>query len=94
MFSTYSILQTAKLANKTKKPALPIIDTENILKRKCHKLNNLRTIQVYFLPKIGRKFSLGRRNNILIKKKRCLEFREAKDIEDITRWREDMNFIF
>ena len=27
MFSTYSILLTAKLANKTKKPALTIIDT-------------------------------------------------------------------
>ena len=35
---------------------------------------NLRIIQEYFQPKIGRKiriFSLGRKNNILIKKKEC-----------------------
>ena len=34
---------------------------------------NLRIIQEYFQPKIGRRiriFSLGRKNNILIKKKR------------------------
>ena len=44
----------------------------NSLKRICHK-HNLRIIQEYFLPKIGRKirmFSLGRKNNILIEKKK------------------------
>ena len=38
---------------------------------------NLRIIQDYFQPKIGRKiriFSLGRKNNILIKKKECIRF--------------------
>ena len=37
---------------------------------------NLRIIQEYFQPKIGRKiriFSLGRKNNILIKKKECIQ---------------------
>ena len=29
MFSTYSILLTAKLANKTKNPILTILDTPN-----------------------------------------------------------------
>ena len=36
---------------------------------------NLRIIREYFQPKIGRKiriFSLGRKNNILIKKKECM----------------------
>ena len=36
---------------------------------------NLRIIQEYFQPKIGRKiriFSLGRKNNIFILKKECI----------------------
>ena len=37
----------------------------------------LRIILEYFQPKIGRRiriFSLGRKNNILIKKKECISF--------------------
>ena len=50
---------------------------------------NLRIIQEYFQPKIGRKiriFSLGRKNNILIKIKEC--------IEDNTWLRGDTKFFF
>ena len=44
---------------------------------------NLRIIQEYFQPKIGRKiriFSLGRKKNILIKKKSWVGFWVRKDI--------------
>jgi len=64
MFSTFSSLAT--LANKTKNRT-----KQYILKGKCHKLN-LRITQECFQPKIGEKvriFSVGRENNILIKKR-------------------------
>ena len=41
---------------------------------------NLRIIQEYFQPKIGRKiriFSLGRKNNTLIKKKECNDLKQS-----------------
>ena len=48
----------------------------------------LRIILEYFQPKIGRRiriFSLGRKNNILIKKKSVFHFVHPMEKENITR---------
>ena len=69
VFNLFHSLKGNWLGNKTKKRA-PV----NIIVYNGHVIShNLRIIQEYFLPKIGRKmrmFSLGRKNNILIEKKR------------------------
>ena len=47
---------------------------------------NLRIIQEFFLRKIGRKikiFSLGRKNNILIKKKSVLQLKSERSHREL-----------
>ena len=51
---------------------------------------NLRIIQEYFQPKIGRRiriFSLGRKNNILIKKKSVVNYQfKTREPKNERRW--------
>ena len=61
---------------------------------------NLRIIQEYFQPKIGRKiriFSLGRKNNILIKKKECkikkVTKKQIQDQEPLKRFHSNFHTI-
>ena len=53
-----------------------------------YKLRIIRIIQEYSQPKIGRKiriFSLGRKNNILTKKKSVFNFVSCKSL-DLSKW--------